>query len=134
MLPNAKYARAYKSVAVSTATPGQLVLMLFDGALRFLSTALHGFELEGIGQRIEQVNNNSIKAQRILRELQCSLDLKEGGEFARRMYALYDYMLEQLVRANLTKNPAPMRLVEGMLREIRDAWSQMLEQTTAVAA
>jgi flagellar protein FliS len=130
----AKYARAYKSVAVSTATPGQLVLMLFDGALRFLSASLQGFEIEAVGPRIEQVNNNSIKAQKILRELQVSLDLKEGGEFARRMYALYDYMLEQLIRANISKDPAPMHLVEGMLREIRDAWAQMLEQTTAVAA
>jgi flagellar protein FliS len=130
----AKYARAYKSVAVTTASPGQLVLMLFDGALRFLCASLHGFELEGIGERIEQVNNNSIKAQKILRELQCSLDFNEGGEFARRMSALYDYMLEQLIRANLSKDPAPMRLVEGMLREIRDAWAQMLEQNTAVAA
>ena len=130
----AKYAKAYKSVAVSTASPGQLVLMLFDGALRFLGASLHGFELEGIGQRTEQVNNNSIKAQKILRELQCSLDFKEGGEFAQRMHALYDYMLEQLIRGNLSKDPAPMRIVEGLLREIRDAWAQMLEQTTAVAA
>lgn len=130
----AQYARAYKSIAVGTATPGQLVLMLFDGALRFISAALHGFELEHIGQRFEQVNNNSIKTQKILRELQCSLDLKAGGEFARRMYALYDYMLEQLLRANLSKQPEPFRLVEGMLREIRDAWAQMLEQSTAAAA
>lgn len=129
-----KYANAYKSVAVRTATPGQLVLMLFDGALRFISASLHGFELEGIVERIEQVNNNSIKAQKILRELQCSLDLKEGGEFAQRMFALYDYMLDQLIRANLSKDPAPMHIVEGLLREIRDAWALMLEQNAAVAA
>jgi flagellar protein FliS len=129
-----QYARAYKTAAVGTATPGQLVLMLFDGALRFMSAALHGFELENIGRRIEQVNNNSIKTQKILRELQCSLDLKAGGEFAKRMYALYDYMLDQLLRGNLSKDPVPIRLVEGMLREIRDAWAQMLEQSVAEAA
>lgn len=131
---SAKCARAYKSVAVTTATPGQLVLMLFDGALRFLSAALHGFEMEGVGQRIEQINNNTIKTQKILRELQCSLDLKVGGEFAQRMYALYDFMIEQLIRANLAKDPEPIRLVETLLGEIRDAWAQMLEQSTAVAA
>jgi flagellar secretion chaperone FliS len=129
-----KCARAYKSAAVTTATPGQLVLMLFDGALRFLSAALYGFELEGVGERIEQINNNTIKTQKILRELQGSLDLKVGGEFAQRMYALYDYMVEQLIRANLAKDPEPIRLVERLLREIRDAWAQMLEQSTAVAA
>lgn len=129
-----KYAKAYRSAAVTTATPGQLVLMLFDGALRFISASLHGFEQEGIAERIEQVNNNSIKAQNILRELQYSLDMKEGGEFSRRMFALYDYMIEQLIRANLSKDPAPMHLVEGMLREVRDAWALMLEQNSAVAA
>jgi flagellar protein FliS len=130
----AKYANAYKSVAVTTASPGQLVLMLFDGALRFISASIHGFSIEGIAPRIEQVNNNSIKTQRILRELQCSLDLKEGGEFAQRMFALYEFMIEQMIRGNLTKDPAPMHVVEKLLREIRNAWAQMLEQTTAVAA
>ena len=70
----AQYARAYKTVAVRTATPGHLVLMLFDGALRFVSAALHGFECEHIGQRNEQVHNNAIKTQNILRELQVSTD------------------------------------------------------------
>lgn len=130
----AQYARAYKSVAVSTATPGQLVLMLFDGALRFMSTALNGFEQEDVARRMEAVNNNAIKTQKIIRELQCSLDLQNGGEFAQRMYALYDYMLDQLLRANLTKDPEPIRIVERLLREIRDAWAQMLEQTASVAA
>lgn len=130
----AQYARAYKSVAVTTATPGQLVLMLFDGALRFISAALQGFENEHVGRRIEQVNNNAIKTQKILRELQGSLDLKVGGEFAQRMYALYDYMLEQLIRSNLSKDPAPMKIVEKLLGEIRDAWAQMLEQTRSEAA
>lgn len=130
----AKYARAYKSVAVTTATPSQLVLMLFDGALRFLSTALQGFEIEQVGLRIETVNNNSLKAQRIIRELQCSLDLKIGGEFAQRMYALYDFMVDQLIKANLSKDPAPMKVVEKLLGEIRDAWAQMLDQTRSEAA
>jgi flagellar protein FliS len=130
----AKYARAYKSVAVSTATPSQLVLMLFDGALRFMSTALHGFEIENVGLRNEQVHNNTIKTQKILRELQYSLDMKVGGEFPQRMYALYDYMLDQLLKANLAKDPAPIRVVERLLREIRDAWAQMLDQNISQAA
>jgi len=130
----AQYARAYKSVAVTTATPGHLVLMLFDGALRFISSALHGFEQEDFSLRIELVNTNSIKTQKILRELQCSLDLKAGGDFAQRMFALYDFMIDQLLKANISKNPAPMRVVQDLLGQIRDAWSQMLEQSASQAA
>lgn len=129
-----QFARSYKSVAVTTATPGQLVLMLFDGAIRFLATAAHGFQLEGIATRNEQIHNNLVKAQKILRELQCSLDLKTGGEFAKTMFALYDFMLDQLQRANLAKDAAPIGTVERMLGEIRDAWAQMLQQSATVAA
>ncbi len=129
-----QFARSYKSVAVTTATPGQLVLMLFDGAIRFLATAAHGFQLESIATRNEQIHNNLVKAQKILRELQCSLDLKTGGEFAKTMFALYDFMLDQLQSANLTKDAAPIGTVERMLGEIRDAWAQMLQQSAPVAA
>jgi flagellar protein FliS len=130
----AQLAKSYKSAAVSTATPGQLVLMLFDGALRFLSQALHGFEIEHISQRQEQIHNSLVKTQAIVRELQCSLDLKVGGEFATTMYALYDYMMDQLRTANMQKDPEPIRIVERLFGEIRDAWAQMLQQNAAPIA
>lgn len=129
-----QFARSYKSVAVTTATPGQLVLMLFDGAIRFLATAAHGFQLENLSTRNEQIHNNLIKAQKVLRELQCSLDLKAGGEFAKTMYSLYDFMLDQLQRANIEKDAAPIGTVERLLGEIRDAWAKMLQQSATVAA
>ena len=60
-MKNAQFAKSYQAVAVSTASPGNLVLMLFDGALRFLSTALIGFQHEEFGKRNEEINNNLIK-------------------------------------------------------------------------
>ena len=130
----AQFARSYKEVAITTATPGHLVLMLFDGSLRFLSMALRGFQNESISGRNEEIHNNLIKTQRILRELQCSLDLKVGGEFGTTMFALYDFMIDQLQAANLAKDAAPIQTVERLLGELRDAWSQMLEQSQSKAA
>ena len=130
----AQFARSYREVAVTTATPGNLVLMLFDGALRFLSLALHGFQNESISGRNEEIHNNLIKTQRILRELQCSLDLKVGGDFGTTMFALYDFMIDQLQKANLAKEAAPIQTVERLLGELRDAWAQMLEQSQSKAA
>ena len=130
----ARLAKSYQSVAVTTATPGQLVLMLFDGALRFISKALHGFQEEGIAQRNEQIHNNLIKTQNILRELQASLDLQLGGEFAKTMYALYDFMLEQLQKGNLAKDAEPISTVERLLGEIRNSWAQMLQQAQPATA
>ncbi len=127
-------AKSYKSVAVSTATPGQLVLMLFDGALRFMATATYGFQVEAVTTRNELIHNNLIKTQNILRELQCSLDRTTGGEFAERMFALYEFMVDQLRLANMNKQQAPIAVVERLLGEIRDAWAEMLEQTAERAA
>lgn len=123
----AKYANSYKSVAVTTATRGQLVLMLFDGALRFLSTATHGFAETNIGTRNEQIHNNLLKTQNILRELQGSLDMQAGGEFSTRMHALYEWMLGQLQTANLKKEQSLIPPVETLLGEVRDAWAQMIQ-------
>jgi|688.fasta_scaffold519936_2 flagellar protein FliS len=125
---------SYKSVAVTTASPGQLVLMLFDGALRFLSVATHGFQLENIALRNEQIHNNLVKAQKIIRELQCSLDMKVEGDFPKTMFALYEFMIEQLQTANIAKDVVPIGVVERLLGEVRGAWAQMLEQSATVAA
>lgn len=127
----AQFAKSYKTVAVSTAPPGQLVLMLFDGALRFMATALGGFHEENIMKRNEAIHNNLIKTQNILRELQVSLDMQAGGEFSARMFALYDFMLTQIQQANLKKESEPIRVVERLLGEIRGAWAQMLERSAS---
>ncbi len=127
----ANAAKNYRNAAVNTATPGQLVLMLFDGALRNLATALVGFDIECIGQRIEQINNHLLKAQAIVRELQSSLDLKAGGDFAKTMWSLYDFMLERLRAANMKKDPEPIRVVETLLNEVRGAWATMLAQNSS---
>ena len=128
------FANSYRSMAISTATPGQLILMLFDGALRFQGIALNGFNEENIGRRNEVIHNNIVKAQNILRELQISLDMKVPGDFSQRMFALYDFMVEQLQQANMQKDPEPIRVVERLLGEIRNAWAKMLESTASQAA
>lgn len=127
-------AKRYQAVAVGTAPPGQLVLMLFDGALRFMATALAGFQETDLPKRIEVIHNNLIKAQNVLRELQATLDMEQGGEFSERMLVLYDYMIGQLNAANLSKDAQPIRVVEKLLGEIRAAWAQMLTQSNSVAA
>jgi flagellar protein FliS len=119
--------QSYRTLAVETAGPGRLILMLFDGALRFLNTAETGFELEDLRERNEAINNNLIKVQNIVTELQRSLDLEQGGEFARNMYALYDFMMTQIMEANMKKQIEPIRTVARLLGEIREAWQEMLE-------
>ncbi len=121
-------AGSYGATAVSTASPGVLVLMLFDGALRFLSRAEYGFGLDALARRNEEIHNNIVKTQLILRELQASLDMEVDGDFPHQMYALYDFMISQLLAANVRKDVEPLRAIYPMLSDLRDAWDEMLRR------
>ena len=128
---NANPWQSYRQVATKTATPGQLVLMLFDGALRYLDKALVGFDLDDPLDSNLAINNNILKAQEIIRELNRSLNLEQGGEFATTMRRLYNYYDLQLSQSNLQKDPAGVQLVIRLLSVIRGAWAEMLTGNSA---
>ncbi|MEA3212884.1 MAG: flagellar secretion chaperone FliS [Chthoniobacter sp.] len=134
MMKHVSYAHAYRQNSVQTASPGQLILMLFDGALRFMNRALAGFGENEVTQRNEAVHVNLVKSQAIIGELQASLSHSAGGEFARTMSDLYEFMHAQLRQANLRKVPAPVQVVIELLGELRGAWSAMLAQIESQAS
>ena len=125
-------ARAYQAQSVLTASPGQLVLMLYDGALRYIGQAQEAF---GSGsdnsKRIEQINSSLVKAQNILVELQSTLNLDAGGDYARNLDRLYDYYIRRLFEANVKKVVDPVNEVERLLRQLRDGWAEMLRKEEA---
>ena len=123
--------RSYKTIATQTAPPGQLVLMLYEGAIRFLDRALVGFEHEDPLEFNATINNNVIRAQEILNELNNSLDLQQGGELATTLRRLYAYMNGQLTLSNIRKTPEGIHETIQRLSVLRDAWSEMLLQQTA---
>lgn len=122
------YARTYRSNAVLTASPGQLVLMLYDGALKSLALAREAFERPAEDlRRIEVINQHLLKAQAIIAELQSGLNM-DAGEFAHTMNRLYDYHQRRLLEGNLRKQVEPVIEVERLVRELRDAWAEMLNK------
>lgn len=123
------YAQAYRDTAVLTASPGQLVLMLYDGALKSMGIAKAALERpKSDFRRIEVINSHLIKAHRILAELQGNLNMAEGGEVARNLHGLYGYHMRRLFEANMKKSAGPLIEVEGLVRELRDAWAEMLSK------
>ena len=122
------YARTYRANAILTASPGQLVLMLYDGALKAMHIAREAFTDSDEVKRIEIINTQLLKAQAILAELQNGLNMEAGGEFAQTMYRLYDYHNRRLSEANIRKQVEPIVEVEKLVRELRDAWAEMLSQ------
>jgi flagellar secretion chaperone FliS len=126
--------RSYQTIATQTAPPGQLVLMLYEGAIRFLERALTGFQHEDPLEFNTTINNNVIRAQEILIELNNSLDLHQGGDLAATLRQLYSYMNHQLTLSNTRKSPEGIQDSIERLSVLRDAWSEMLRQQGAAPA
>lgn len=120
--------QSYKKVAAQTATPGHLVLMLYEGAIRFLDQACLGFAEEDPLLYNRTINNNILKTQAILHELDASLDMERGGDFSRNLRSLYAYLDRRLQESNLRKDQAGIEEVLNRITVIRDAWREMLSK------
>jgi flagellar protein FliS len=125
-----KIAKSYKTQSVQTASPGKLVLMLFDGYLRFTAAAIKSFDEPDFSKRNEGINNNLIRAQNIVTELQSSLDMSVPGDLPGTLYRLYDYCLNNLQQANLNKDRDPIDHSDKVINELRDEWAEMLAQNS----
>lgn len=118
--------KSYRQIATQTAPPGQLILMLYEGAIRFLERSLPGFEIEDPAESNMIIHNNLQRAQDIIRELNCALNMDAGGDCATTLRRLYDYFDRRLWESNLKKNRAGVDEVIRHLSVLRDAWATML--------
>ncbi len=116
--------QVYRQTQVSTASQGELLMMLFDGAIRF---ARQSKDFMAMGE-LENASAKLIRTQDIINELILSLDLGVG-EIAQSLQQLYVYIHDLLVQANIKKDPAIVDSALGMLVELRDTWEQVVGQT-----
>lgn len=115
----------YKETQILTASPGKLLLMLYDGAITAMEKALECMDNKS---RFDQVNNNLIKSQEIIGELLSSLNFEVGGDFARNMQSLYAYMIKRLIEANFQKKKEPLEEVLKYMKELRESWSVAVQK------
>jgi flagellar protein FliS len=113
---------AYKESAVLTAPPEQLVLMLYDGIHRFLFQATVAMR----GGDFMLTNNKLQRAEAIIDELIATLDHEQGGVIADRLNAIYLYSRRALGESRVEKSPEKIEHVQGLIRELRDAWAQIV--------
>ena len=116
----------YKKTQIETATPEQLILMLYDGAIKFLVQAKIKINNKD-PKKIEECNNSLIRAQDIIYELIKSLDMERGGDIAQNLFSLYEFMLHQLMQANMDKDPKPITVVLTMIKDLRDTWTEVMK-------
>jgi flagellar protein FliS len=118
--------KSYRETATLTAPPGQIVLMLYEGAIRALERALPGFSNPDPGEANMIIHNNLQRAQDIIRELNSALNMQQGGEIAENLRRLYNYFERRLWESNIKKKPEGVGEVIRHLNVLRDAWATML--------
>jgi flagellar secretion chaperone FliS len=130
---NSKLA-AYRSVSVhgnvAAADPHRLVLMLMDGVMERLAIARACIERREIVKKTKLLHS----CVTLLGELRASLNMQKGGELARNLSELYDYMVRQLLRANLESNVEYIKEVSSLLGEVRGAWTAIGPEVRQVSA
>lgn len=115
---------AYRKTQVETASPEALILMLYDGALRFMGQAEIAFE----DKNIEQISNLLLRIQAIFAELMTALDKEKGGEIAVNLERLYVFFLEKLGEANVKKDVKPMLEIKPLVQNLRNTWEQAMQK------
>lgn len=119
--PAAAHTAAYRQQSVLTASPGQLVVMLYDGCLRFLHQASYAMREDQRGVADDRIG----RAQAIVDELLATLDLEQGGVIASRLQGIYVFCQRHLLEARAASDPAMVDKVAELLGELRGAWAQI---------
>lgn len=121
MAPN-PYAQ-YQNSKILTASPAELTLMLYDGAIKFANIAILAMHEKDI----QKAHTNIIKVQRIINEFRSTLDHKY--EVAKDFDNIYTYLLQRLFDANIKKDPEIMEEVVGHLRTLRETWVEIMKKS-----
>ena len=114
-------AQLYGNSKIQTATPAELTLMLYDGAIKFCNIALMAIE----NKDIQKAHTNIVKAQNIILEFICTLDRKY--KVAEDFEIVFDYIYRRLVEANTKKDAEILNEALGYIREMRDTWKEVMK-------
>ncbi|MBQ3836434.1 MAG: flagellar export chaperone FliS [Treponema sp.] len=132
MVYNQAY-NAYKKASVNTASQAELVVLLYEGAVKKLTSASSKFTPDGKlpVANIESFSADVLRAQEIITELQVSLDMEKGGEIARNLMALYIFFNDQLRSANISKSKDKIDSVLNMMKQLTESWRVAAESANS---
>ena len=114
----------YLKVKIQTAKPTELLLLLFDGALRFTAQAKRHME----ARELDRKNELFLRAQAIILELIQALDPKIGDELYRKLIELYRFCYDRLLRANLEDDPRAADEATKILEHLRETWQLAVDK------
>lgn len=116
--------KKYKTTSIQSASREKILLMLYEGAIRFIKLAIQGIEKNNVKEKCENIG----RAYDIILELNNTLDHKVGGEVSMRLEQLYQFMIEQLIKANMDSNPETLRTVQKLLETLHEGWVQAIQK------
>jgi flagellar protein FliS len=119
----------YKETKVKTAGQGQLIIMLYDEAVKQLTRAIELMESNTQKKdpgKIEQISKAVMKTEEINTELMVSLDFERGGEISKNLFSLYSWFNRELLEANIAQDTNRIKTVRDMLADLRGTWSQIV--------
>lgn len=114
----------YKSTQIETSSQEQILLMLYDGCIKYTRQAKQALR-EGDNKTS---HDKLIQAQDIVTELMSTLDMDVGGEIAEELYRLYDFVLHNMIQANVEKDPERLDDVIPVLEELNEAWDEIINE------
>ena len=117
-----QYLKQYQKNEVETASPEKILILLYDGAIQFLNKAKIAMDQKNI----PEIHNNLIGCENIILEFINTVDVENGGDFAVRIKALYEYFYNTLVQANMKKDVTKIDEVLRHLVELRATWKQAI--------
>ena len=124
----AKTANAYKQQQIMTASPEELTLMLYNGAIRFVTESIQAIEQKNL----EKAHNANIRAQNIVQELMITTDT--SYEISKNWLLLDEYILHCLIQGNINKDTEQLEQAKKLLTEFRDTWVQAMKQVRLAKA
>lgn len=119
---------AYQA-ASTTVTPAMAIVMLYDGAMKFLALAKNAIAEDRIEQRFHFV----ARSHAIIHGLQCQIDFVAGGEIARSLDQYYDYLQHRMIQINIKNDPNICDELIDRLREMRESWATIAKSSTSSA-
>ena len=134
-MPYTNALSVYKETRIRTASQGQLIVMLYDEAVKQLEKGLELLHLNKSVKhdpsRIEVIGKAIIKARDIITELMVSLDFEQGGEIAQNLFALYTWFNKELLEAHISMDVDRIGTVKNQMADLRIAWVEIAATTNA---
>lgn len=129
-VPFANPQQQYLKTQIETASKPQLLLLIFDTAVKKLHIAKKAMRQK----EIEKAHVELTKVQKIFMELMCALDFELGGDLAHQLVRIYDFVYHQLVQANIKQNPDLIEQVIPIVDNLRQGWTQAVDKFLAEQA